>query len=1134
MNHRTLSTILTKNITTSFPNITVSEVLQIMVQEHLSSLIVVDHDNHPIGIFTEHDSLKVVSGDVDPNSLLGDVMSKKIFTNNMNDDIHDAYMAMSTKGYRHLIVVDDKNKLQGVVTQGDFLRHIGFDNLALTKTVSDVMIKKIIILEKEETLAHAALEMQKQHSDYAVIVENMCPTGLLTERDVLHFASSKNIMPNDPISLIYNTHFPIIYETTSLADAALMMEEHNVHQLIITNEAGNLTGLLTRYALLQAMHGSYFNFLIQQVETKNIALDELHNTYEQTLQDKEELVESEKRFRTLFDMLPDGVVLIDAQSHQTVESNTVMAQQLGYTPDEFKTLRIDDYDVSFNAQEIDAHIDTILHNGKLEFETMHRRKDGSLMDVHVTTSPLLIKEKSYLLTHIIDITQKKLRKKRLNAQLELLETLASNLPMQKLLETIIYFVEEQCIGIKCSILLVDEPTQTLKNGAAPTLPEDYNNFVEGISIASGNGSCPTACALGKPVIVTDVYTDPLWAQYKELITPYKWLKGCWSTPFFDSDKKVLGTFAFYSDTSHAPTNDEQELMTYSSSLAGIIVERFVRQKVYEKQATFLHTLINTIPDLIWLKDTNGIYLTCNKMFEQFFNAKEEDIIGKTDYAFINKEMADLFKENDNKAMQTDLPCTNEEYLTFADGSVEGVFSTTKIQMKAADGETIGVLGVSRNITEQKAHETQLELMANYDSLTGLANRSFLHSQLQRSIDKARRNKTTTALLMFDLDRFKDVNDSFGHSAGDEILILVAKRFSERLREEDMISRLGGDEFAVIMEHILRPEDAARVSEDIIETLTTPFELSNGLQIHIGVSVGIVLFPDNGKNVEELMQHADAALYRAKNDGRGTYRYYTDELTQFARDRIILEAKLRTGIDNNELRVFYQPQVHIATGQIIGAEALVRWQHPTDGLISPANFIPLAEETGLINKIGEWVLRETCRQGKIWLDQGHRLTLAVNLSVHQIRHQNIPQLVEAVLKETNYPANRLELELTESSLMQREEESVAILHALRAKGIRLAIDDFGTGYSSLAYLKRFPIDVLKIDKSFIDDIPYDKDDMAIAIAIIAMGKALDFTILAEGTEKKEQIDFLQQHGCDIYQGYYKSPPVPAEEFIKLLS
>jgi diguanylate cyclase (GGDEF)-like protein/PAS domain S-box-containing protein len=450
------------------------------------------------------------------------------------------------------------------------------------------------------------------------------------------------------------------------------------------------------------------------------------------------------------------------------------------------------------------------------------------------------------------------------------------------------------------------------------------------------------------------------------------------------------------------------------------------------------------------------------------------------------------------------------------------------------GEVTNYVGVFADISLLKATESRLDFLAHHDPLTRLPNRLLLFSRMEHAIEVALRDGKMLALLMIDLDRFKDVNDSFGHLAGDELLQQVAKQLNSRLRGVDTVCRLGGDEFTVLLEDIAQPEDAARVSNDIITTLGEPWLLSNGREVHIGASIGISLFPEHGATPVELLQQADTALYQAKAEGRGRFKYFSEDLTRSARARMDLEVRLRRAIDKGELRVFYQPQVNVDNGRIMGAEALVRWQDPDEGLIPPLRFISIAEETGLITAIGNWILRETCRQGKRWIEAGlPSLTLAVNVSPHQFLHSNIEEIVAETLAETGFPAHRLELELTESALMQREDEAIQVLNRLHALGVRLAIDDFGTGYSSLAYLKLFPLDVLKIDKSFIDDIPHHRDDMEIAAAIVAMAHTLRLKVLAEGVETQAQLAFLQAQGCDLYQGYLTSPAVPADEFEKLL-
>lgn len=450
-----------------------------------------------------------------------------------------------------------------------------------------------------------------------------------------------------------------------------------------------------------------------------------------------------------------------------------------------------------------------------------------------------------------------------------------------------------------------------------------------------------------------------------------------------------------------------------------------------------------------------------------------------------------------------------------------------------------------DITEYKVAEAQIHQLAFYDPLTGLPNRRLLAERLQHSIERCVRDGEQMALLMLDLDHFKPVNDSLGHLAGDQLLQQVAKRLSTRLRNSDMTARLGGDEFTVLLENITHIDDAAHVAEEIITDLRKPFYLNieNKLEhkeVHIGVSIGISVCngacgcTEHNITAQSLMDNADIALYKAKDSGRNCFAYFSEELTLAARKHLELEATLRGILERNELRVHYQPLVDIETDNIIGAEALIRWLPNIPGFATPWHFIAFAEETGFIISIGEWILLETCRQGRQWLDAGLPvLTLAVNVSPYQFHHSDMVNSVVKVLAKTQFPPHCLELELTESGLMENNERTLTVLEELRKLGVHISIDDFGTGYSSLAYLKYFPVSTLKIDRSFIHEIPAKQDDMTIAETIISMGHTLGFTVLAEGVETAEQLAFLRDKGCDKYQGYFKSKPLPADEFEQLL-
>ena len=462
---------------------------------------------------------------------------------------------------------------------------------------------------------------------------------------------------------------------------------------------------------------------------------------------------------------------------------------------------------------------------------------------------------------------------------------------------------------------------------------------------------------------------------------------------------------------------------------------------------------------------------------------------------------------------------------------QNFFDDAEIRLLEEMALNIGhALEVADMDREQEQTRNELSFLARHDPLTGLANRLMFSSHLALALERVSRNNGMLALLLLDLDRFKDVNDSFGHPVGDELLVQVAQRLTDRLRGEDSVSRLGGDEFTVVLEVIQEPQDAAWVANDLVELLRKPFQLGDAGEISIGTSIGIALYPDHGSNEQELLQQADAALYRAKDEGRDRFKFFSEELTREARERILLAARLRKALEQDELKLYYQPQLDLNTGKLMGAEALIRWNHPEFGIVQPNQFIPLAEQIGLINLLGEWVIREACHQGSRWLKEGSPpIRIAVNLSPHQLRHATVVGSITAILQETGFPPELLEIEVTESALMLHEKEAIQILQQISDLGVRLALDDFGTGYSSLARLKQFPLTILKIDRSFVTDILNNQTDRAIAATIVAMGHTLGFKVLAEGVEEQEQLDLLKSLQCDLFQGFLISRPIPAVEF-----
>ncbi|HEX2333193.1 MAG TPA: EAL domain-containing protein [Burkholderiales bacterium] len=436
--------------------------------------------------------------------------------------------------------------------------------------------------------------------------------------------------------------------------------------------------------------------------------------------------------------------------------------------------------------------------------------------------------------------------------------------------------------------------------------------------------------------------------------------------------------------------------------------------------------------------------------------------------------------------------------------------------------------------ERKRYQVELEHQANYDALTGLPNRNLLHDRLHQAV-YAQRQARAIAVVFMDLDHFKFVNDSLGHSTGDLLLKAMGERLRSALREADTVGRVGGDEFVLILNDQANEEIIYRGVQRICAKVSEPITI-DGKELYVTCSAGISLYPQDGRDVDTLLKNADAAMYRAKEHGRSNFQFFTSEMNERVSERLALENALRRAVERNELALHYQQKVSLTTGRIVGAEALVRWVHPEWGLVRPARFIPLAEESGLIVSIGEWVLREACRQTRAWLDAGLEPgAVSVNLSVRQFRQEGLVRTVSRLLAETGLDPSQLEMELTESMVMHNVDAAIAVLQGLKQLGVALSLDDFGAGYSSLTYLKSLPIDTLKIDRSFVRDIGAgaEADDGVIAQAIISLGHALHLKVIAEGVETDAQMRFLRRHGCDEVQGFFYGEAVPPEAHARLL-
>ncbi len=575
----------------------------------------------------------------------------------------------------------------------------------------------------------------------------------------------------------------------------------------------------------------------------------------------------------------------------------------------------------------------------------------------------------------------------------------------------------------------------------------------------------------------------------------------------------------------APVVDAGGNVIGSIGVHNEVTERRMAEEALRESEARYRLMAENSTDVISRTSSRGILLYASEASRRLLGYEPAELVGHSFYEFLfdadREEVRHL-----SSLIHESGPTTFAYRVVKRDRSLAWFETTSRSVRDVMTGKVREIIGVSRDVTERKKVEEQIEHQAYHDALTGLPNRRLFRDRLTVALAHARRMKHPLAVMFLDLDRFKVVNDTLGHSVGDELLKTVGTRLLASLREEDSIARMGGDEFTVLLADLRTPDHAAKIAQKVLETVAQPQKI-NGTELFITTSIGIALFPSDGDTAEALLANADHAMYRAKDAGRNSYQMFTPAMNSRALERLSLENDLRHSLERNELELYYQPQINIASGRVTGVEALLRWNRPGFGLVGPMNFIPIAEETQLIVPIGEWVIREACRQAKAWQgDRGPGFRMAVNLSPRQFQHSDLPLVIASALSSSGLAPGDLELEITESLAMQNTARTIQTLQRLREMGVQIAIDDFGTGHSSLNYLRSFPIDSVKIDQEFVQEIEVSAADRAIVSAVIGMARGLRLRVIAEGVETDRQLEFLREQGCEEVQGFLFGEPVPA--------
>ncbi|MEW8296048.1 MAG: EAL domain-containing protein [Candidatus Thiodiazotropha sp.] len=819
------------------------------------------------------------------------------------------------------------------------------------------------------------------------------------------------------------------------------------------------------------------------------------------------LIESARHYRTVFDAAPEGMWLIDP-ARKTVDVNMRLMELLGYSKREMVGRTPLAFVDDLNRDIFIEQTSKIATTDRRSYDIELRHKDGHNIPTHFSAVTLRGEDRRVkaAIAFVEDITERK----HMEAELR-----SSELNLRRLVD-----------AEPASVTTLDEDGRLLSINPA------------GLEILEAEDMAQL-----REASLERLVDEPYREQFKKL-----------NRRVFNGQRGTL-TYSItglaggkaWLETHSVPIMDAQGKVVQHLGLTHDVTDRLRMEQQVLEDREFLQSVIDSISDSVMVIDRELRIQLMNQSVKsrlRDFHVKPGKISHYFDLPFVSAPAGGNLIQD--CPVHRVLQVGKQASAILSRPVSKARSSLSKVEVIASpllnpDGSLRGVIEVARDITEHldlleevRQQKDDLQHLAHHDPLTNLPNRALFLLRLKQAISKARRSGLQMAVLFVDLDRFKEINDSLGHAFGDRVLNQVAERFKQSVREDDTIARLGGDEFTFIVEGLNRPQDAAQMAQQIIRSLEMPIRVDSH-QLFITTSIGISVYPQDGKSAETMLRNADTAMYRAKDEGKNTFHYYTEDMTEQAFERIFLEASLRRALVQNELAVHYQPQVDTRSGAIIGVEALVRWMHPEMGLFQPSRFIPLAEDTGLILPLGETVMRIACRQMVAWERQAIRPgRLAINLSGKQVSSKELLHSLQTILAETGCRPEWLEFEVTEGFLMRDPEQSVSILQQLRELGIELAIDDFGTGYSSLAYLKRFPLTRLKIDQSFIRDIPIDMDDIAITRAIIALGQSLNLQILAEGVESEEQKSFLIKEGCSEAQGYYFSHPLAVDEMTRLLA
>lgn len=848
---------------------------------------------------------------------------------------------------------------------------------------------------------------------------------------------------------------------------------------------------------------------------------------------------SDSNFETIFQKHSAVMLIIDPKTGKIIQANLAAHKFYGFAEGKLESMLIQDINMLSPEQVASERTLAILENRNY-FIFRHQIENGEIKTVSVYSMPIIYHKKEVLFSIIQDVTAEREFKQELWHYQSNLEKMVDK-QVNQIGETKKQRIQLLFLGVLFLVILVIFLLFLLKR--KNTLEEQHSLIAQ--IVEQSPVSIQTTDLKGHINYVNKEFVKSTGYQADEVMGKKPSIlksglhnsllyKKLWAT--ISSGKQWTGEFynqrkngeTFWEKANIYPLKDSKHNIT---SYVGI-KEDITQSKEDEKQLRLASTVFKTAIEGVMVTDADNKIVAVNQAFTSITGYESSEVLGKSPSLLSSGRHDTSFYQRMDDELANKGQWQGEVCNRRKDGDIYYEWLSITA-LKDDFGHVESYVSLLSDITKRKKAEDKIYLQANYDSLTGLANRNLFLDRFEHALNIAKRECSTVAVFFIDLDGFKNVNDTFGHAKGDMLLQLTTKRIKETVRKTDVVSRLSGDEFAIILTGDNDVYNFEKIATQILEKIANPFQLKEK-EAFVTASIGISIFPDDGRTSEELLSKADSAMYKAKSKGKNNVQFFTKEMDIKAQQRRDLEVELRRVVTSNELVLHYQPIYDVVTNNVVSAEALVRWQHPIKGLLPPIDFIALAEEIGFITEIGDWVLQEACIQAKIWQSQFSLAPkVSVNISSTQFHRQDFIRKLEYALNKAQLPASSLILEMTEGLLIQEDAQTLSQLLTIREMGIDLAIDDFGTGYSSLSYLKRFPISILKIDRSFIKDITVNSEDEALTCAILSMAKSLGLKVIAEGVENLAQCQLLTEHQCNFIQGYYFSRPLESDAFIEYL-